>query len=186
MKSRLLLLALPLVFFACEADDDEAIEETTTLVGLWTVTAYDLYSGSTCTGTPVWGLDSLTAMFGDGMNLAFDFTEDEVSLNMLFSAEAMCSMMGATLDGDSCLSGQGNLAIADVCQQAEGTYADGTCTMSDEDPLSYTTVDDAITLTEYAGTDSAEVQTGTWAITNNVLTMTVADDSSCANYTLSK
>ena len=184
MKSRLLLLALPLFFFACEADDEEAIEETS-LVGSWTITAYDLYSGPTCTGTPEWGLDSLTAMFGDDMSLSMEFTEDAVSFNMNLSADAICSMMGATIDGDSCLSEHGNLAYADVCVMLDGTYANSTCTITDE-TSDYTTEDDAITITTYAGTDSAEVQTGTWAITNNVLTMTVADDSSCANYTLSK
>ena len=185
MKSRLLLLALPLFFFACEADDDEAIEETTTLVGLWTVTAYDLYSGSTCTGTPVWGLDSLTAMFGDDMSLSMEFTEDAVSFNMNLSADAICSMMGATIDGDSCLSEYGNLASADVCVTLGGTYANSTCTITDN-TSDYTTEDDAITITTYAGTDSAEVASGNWAITNNVLTLTVVDDSNCANYTLSK
>ena len=184
MKSRLLLLALPL-FFACEDAADPATTEDPTLVGSWTVTSFVQYDGPTCTGTPEWGLDSLTAMFGDGMTIGMDFTADAVSMNMNLTADAICSMMGATLDGDSCLSEYGNLATADVCVTLGGTYANSTCTMT-ENALSYTTVDDAITMTEYAGTDSAEVQTGTWAITNNVLTMTVADDSSCANYTLSK
>jgi hypothetical protein len=185
MKSRLLLLALPLFFFACEADDEEAIEETTTLVGLWTVTSYVQYSEPTCTGTPEWGLDSLTAMFGDGMTIAMDFTADAVSMNMNLTADALCSILGATVDGDSCLSEHGNLATADVCVMLDGTYANSTCTMT-EDSSVYTTVDDAITMTTYAGTDSAEVQTGTWSISGDVLTLSLADSSSCANYTLSK
>ena len=187
MKSKLLFV-IPLMFFACEdaADPDPATTEDPTLVGSWTVTSYVQYSGPTCTGTPEWGLDSLTAMFGDGMVLGMDFTADAVNRNMNLTADALCSMAGGTLDGDSCVSENGSLAIADFCVMLDGTYANSTCTTT-EDALHYTTVDDAITMTEHAGTDSAEVHTGTWSISGDVLTISsLASDSSCANYTLSK
>ena len=72
MNSRLILLALPLVFFACEADADDP-----TLVGTWNATAFDEYSGATCTGTPGWTLDSTKAIFGDDVTLTVEFTEDQ-------------------------------------------------------------------------------------------------------------
>jgi hypothetical protein len=58
--------------------------------------------------------------------------------------------------------------------------------LGDSETSSYTTVDDAITMTQFAGTDSAEVQTGTWSIASDVLTMSLATDSSCTSMTLSK
>ena len=72
MNYKLLFLALPILFFACEAD-----EEDPTLIGLWTVTAYEDYEGTTCSGTPEWTLDSMSAMFGDDFSLTMDFTADE-------------------------------------------------------------------------------------------------------------
>jgi hypothetical protein len=183
MNSRLILLALPLVFFACEAD-----EEVTTVVGSWTVTAFDEYSGATCTGTPEWTLDSTKAIFGDAMTLTVEFTEDQVTMSsdLSLSADALCAMMGATLEGDSCIATQGNWAVDAVCTMMEGTYANSTCSLGDSETSSYTTVDDAITMTQFAGTDSAEVQTGTWSISADVLTMSLATDSSCTSMTLSK
>jgi hypothetical protein len=183
MNSRLILLALPLVFFACEADADDP-----TLVGTWNATAFEEYSGATCTGTPEWTLDSTKAIFGDDVTLTVEFTEDQVIMTSGFSlsADALCAMMGATLEGDSCIATQGNVAVDAVCTMMEGTYANSTCSLGDSETSSYTTVDDAITMTQFAGTDSAEVQTGTWSISADVLTMSVADDSSCTNMTLSK
>ena len=78
------------------------------------------------------------------------------------------------------------MPIDSMCLDFGGVLSDGICSVTDINTSDYTTEDDAITITTYAGTDSAEVQTGTWAITNNVLTMTVSDDSSCTNITLSK
>ena len=184
MNSRLILLALPLVFFACEADADDP-----TLVGSWTVTAFDEYSGATCTGTPEWTLDSTKAIFGDAMTLTVEFTEDQVTMSsdLSLSADALCTMIGATLEGDSCIATQGNLAVDELCvNMMEGTYANSTCSMGDSETSSYTTVEDAITVTHYAGTDSAEVETGTWSIASDVLTMSLASDSSCTSMTLSK
>ena len=45
---------------------------------------------------------------------------------------------------------------------------------------------DAITFTEYAGTDSAAITLGIISITNNILNITVSDDSSCTVITASK
>ena len=47
MKSKLLLLVLPLFFFACEAE-----EEGAPLLGTWTITNFEQYEGPNCTGTP--------------------------------------------------------------------------------------------------------------------------------------
>ena len=187
MNYKLLFLALPILFFACEAD--EADEAVTTVVGSWTVTAFDEYSGATCTGTPEWTLDSTKAMIGDGsMTLTVEFTEDQVTMtsDISLSADALCTMIGATLEGDSCISENGNSAVDELCVWMEGTYANSTCSLGDSETSSYTTVEDAITVTHYAGTDSAEVETGTWSIASDVLTMSLASDSSCTSMTLSK
>ena len=187
MNYKLLFLALPILFFACEAD-----EEDPTLIGSWTVTAYDEYEGPTCSGTPEWTLDSMSAMFGDDLTLTMDFTADEntMSMSASLSAEALCSMMGGTLDGDSCgFSYYGlsaNFPLDEVCLEMGGTYANSSCAITQSETRSYSTEDDAITFTYAAGTDSAEVETGTWSISGDVLTMSVAGDSSCTNITLSK
>ncbi len=185
MNSRLILLALPLVFFACEADEDDP-----TLIGSWTVTAFDEYSGASCTGTPEWTLDSITAS-GQNLSLTMEFTEDQVTMvsDASMSADAICTMMGGTLDGDSCGFSPyyGNFAVDEMCvNMMEGTYANSTCSRGDSETSSYTTDEDAITVTHYAGTDSAEVETGTWSIASDVLTMSLASDSSCTSLTLSK
>ena len=187
MNYKLLFLALPILFFACEAD-----EEDPTLIGLWTVTTYEAYEGTTCSGTPEWTLDSMSAMFGDDLSLTMDFTADEVTLNSSasLSAEVLCSMMGGTLDGDTCgisiFGYSGNIPVDSMCFEMEGTYANSSCTITDSDTRLYSTEDDAITVTYAAGTDSAEVETGTWSISGDILTMSVAGDSSCTNFTLSK
>lgn len=187
MNPRLLLLALPLVFIACEADEDDP-----TLIGSWTVTAMEEYSGTSCSGTPETTLDSMTAIFGDDVTLSMDFTEDEVTfgLDASLSAEYLCSMMGGTLDGDSCGISYGtmsmNYPVDSLCFMLDGTYSNSSCSLSNSETSSYTTDEDVITLTQYAGTDSANVQTGTWSIASDVLTISVADDSSCTNMTLTK
>jgi len=187
MNYKLLFLALPILFFACEAD-----EEDPTLIGLWTVTAYEDYEGTTCSGTPDWTLDSMSAIFGDDLSLTMDFTADELtrSMSASLSAEVLCSMMGGTLDGDSCgfsfFGYSANMPLDEICLEMEGTYANSSCAITDSETLSYSAEDAAITITAYAGTDSAEVETGTWSISGDVLTMSVAGDSSCTNITLSK
>lgn len=187
MNYKLLFLALPILFFACEAD-----EEDPTLIGLWTVTAYEDYEGTTCSGTPDWTLDSMSAIFGDDLSLTMDFTADENTMIMSasLSADALCSMMDGTLDGDSCgfsLYGySANMPLDEVCLEMGGTYANSSCAISDSETRSYSTENDAITFTYAAGTDSAEVETGTWSISGDILTMSVAGDSSCTNFTLSK
>jgi hypothetical protein len=190
MNYKKLFLALPILFFACESE-----EEDPTLIGSWTVTAYDEYSGTTCSGTPEWTLDSMSAMFGDDLSLTMDFTADENTMIMSasLSADALCSMMTdglGTLNGDSCGFAIGdysvNMPLDEVCLEMGGTYANSSCAISDSESRSYSTEDDAITFTYAAGTDSAEVETGTWSISGDVLTMSVAGDSSCTNFTLSK
>ena len=187
MNYKLLFLALPILFFACEAD-----EEDPTLIGSWTVTAYDEYEGPTCSGTPEWTLDSMSAMFGDDFSLTMDFTADEntMSMSASLSAEALCSMMSGTLDGDSCgfsfYGFSANVSLDEICLGMEGTYENSSCAITQSETRSYSTEDDAITFTYAAGTDSAEVETGTWSISGDVLTMSVAGDSSCTNITLSK
>ena len=187
MNYKLLFLALPILFFACEAD-----EEDPTLIGSWTVTAYEDYEGPTCSGTPEWTLDSMSAMFGDDFSLTMDFTADEntMSMSASLSAADLCSMMGGTLDGDSCgfsyYGYSANMPLDEVCLELGGTYANSSCAIIDSETRSYSTEDDAITFTYAAGTDSAEVETGTWSISGDVLTMSVAGDSSCTNLTLSK
>ncbi len=187
MNYKLLFLALPILFFACEAD-----EEDPTLIGSWTVTAYEDYEGTTCTGTPEWTLDSMSAMFGDDLTLTMDFTADEntMSMSASLSAADLCSMMGGTLDGDTCgISIFGfsiNIPADSMCFEMGGTYANSSCAITQSETRSYSTEDDAITFTYAAGTDSAEVETGTWSISGDVLTMSIAGDSSCTNFTLSK
>jgi len=190
MNYKLLFLALPILFFACEAD-----EEDPTLIGSWTVTAWEGYEGTTCSGTPDWTLDSLSADFGDDLTLTMDFTADENTMIMSasLSADALCSMMTGglgTLNGDSCGFAIGdysvNMPLDEICLGMEGTYANSSCAITQSETRSYSTEDDAITFTYAAGADSAEVETGTWSISGDVLTMSVAGDSSCTNLTLSK
>ena len=187
MNYQKLFLALPLLFFACESE-----EEVPTLIGSWTVTAYEDYQGTTCSGTPELTLDSMSAMFGDDLSLTMDFTADEntMSMSASLSAEALCSMMYGTLDGDSCgfsfYGYSANVSLDEICLGMEGTYENNSCAITQSETRSYSTEDDAITFTYAAGTDSAEVETGTWSISGDILTMSVAGDSSCTNFTLSK
>jgi hypothetical protein len=187
MNYKKIILALPILFFACESE-----EEVPTLIGSWTVTAYEDYQGTTCSGTPEWTLDSMSAMFGDDLSLTMDFTADENTMSMSASlfAEALCSMMSGTLDGDSCgfsfYGFSANVSLDEICLGMEGTYENSSCAITQSETRSYSTEDDAITFTYAAGTDSAEVETGTWSISGDVLTMSVAGDSSCTNFTLSK
>ena len=186
MNYKKLFLALPILFFACESE-----EEDPTLIGSWTVTAFEEYEGPTCSGTPESTLDSMSAMFGDDLSLTMDFTADELTMSMSasLSAEALCSMMTdglGTLNGDTCEVFSVNIPLDEVCLEMGGTYANSSCAISDSETRSYSTEDDAITFTYAAGTDSAEVETGTWSISGDVLTMSVAGDSSCTNFTLSK
>jgi hypothetical protein len=98
--------------------------------------------------------------------------------------------MGGTLDGDSCgfsyYGYSANMPLDEVCLEMGGTYANSSCAITDTETRSYSTEDDAITFTYATGTDSAEVETGTWSISGDVLTMSVAGDSSCTDLTLSK
>ena len=187
MNYKKLILALPMLFFACESE-----EEVPTLIGSWTVTAYEDYQGTTCSGTPEWTLDSMSAMFDDDLSLTMDFTADEntMSMSASLSAEALCSMMSGTLDGDSCgfsfYGFSANVSIDEIFLGMEGTYENSSCAITQSETRSYSTEDDAITFTYAVGTDSAEVETGTWSISGDVLTMSVAGDSSCTNFTLSK
>tara|TARA_B100000029_G_scaffold415476_1_gene419288 strand:- start:314 stop:883 length:570 start_codon:yes stop_codon:yes gene_type:complete len=184
MKSKLLLLPILLAFFACEAE-----EEGDSLVGTWEVTGMDYYSGSSCTGTPVSNLDSVASVFGDNFNITSVFTEDDVTTTMdaSLSAEDICGMMGATLSGDSCGLAIGtftfNMPVDSVCFNMGGSYANSTCSVTDVSVSDYTTDGDVITFTTYAGTDSAEVETGNWSITNDILTITTSDDTSCTRIT---
>ena len=187
MNYKLLFLALPILFFACEAD-----EEDPTLIGLWTVTAYEDYEGTTCSGTPASNLDSMTANFGNNFAWTFEFTEETVTntMNLSLSDEDMCSMWGGTLSGDSCsvewFGLTMNMPIDSMCFDFGGVLSDGICSVTETNIADYTTDGDAITITENAGTDSAEVSLGTWSITNDILNITVSDDSSCTSLTLSQ
>ena len=187
MKSKLPLLVLPLFFFACEVE-----EEGATLVGTWTLTDYLEYEGTNCTGTPASNLDSMTADFGNNFTWIFEFTKETVTntMNLSLSEENMCSIWGGTLSGDSCsveLFGYTmNMPIDSMCFDFGGALSDGICSVTETNIADYTTDGDAITITENAGTDSAEVSLGTWSITNDILIITVSDDSSCTNLTLSQ
>ena len=187
MKSKLLLLMLPLFFFACEAE-----EEGATLVGTWTLTNFEEYEGINCTGIPASNLDSMTADFGNNFAWTFEFTEETVSntMNLSLSDEDMCSMWGGTLSGDSCnvewFGYTMNMPIDSMCFDFGGVLSDGICSVTETNIADYTTDGDAITITGNEGTDSAEVSLGTWSISGDVLTMSVAGDSSCTNLTLSK
>ena len=187
MKSKLLLLVLPLFFFACEAE-----EEGATLVGTWTLTDYEEYEGTNCTGTPSWNMDSLAADFGNNFTWMFEFTAETVTntMKLSLSDEDMCSMWGGTLSGDSCsvewFGYTMNMPIDSMCFDFGGVLSDGICSVTETNIADYTTDGDAITITGNEGTDSAEVSLGTWSISGDVLTMSVAGDSSCTNLTLSK
>ena len=187
MKPKLLLLLLSLFFFACETEEEDA-----TLVGTWTLTDYEEYEGINCTGTPIWNMDSLVADFGDNFTWMFEFTAETVinTMNLSLSYEDMCSMWGGTLSGDSCnveLFGYTmNMPIDSMCFDFGGVLSDGICSVTQTNIADYTTDEDAITITDNAGTDSAEVSLGTWSITNDILNIIVSDDSSCTNLTLSQ
>ena len=187
MNYKKFILALPIIFFACESEEDDP-----TLLGLWTATSFEGYASTTCSGTPESTLESMSAIFGDDFSLTMNFTADEVILGSSASlaASALCSMLFGTLDGDSCgisLFGTTiNMPVDSMCFDMGGTYANSNCTITNSETSSYSTDGDAITVTHAAGTDSAEVETGTWSISGDVLTMSIAGDSSCTNFTLSK
>ena len=187
MNYKKFILALPIIFFACESEEDDP-----TLLGLWTATSFEEYASTTCSGTPEFTFDSMSAVFGDDFSYTMNFTADEITLgsSASLSANALCSMLGGTLDGDSCgISFFGitnNMPVDSMCFDMGGTYANSNCAITNSETSSYSTDGDAITVTHAAGTDSAEVETGTWSISGDVLTMSIAGDSSCTNFTLSK
>ena len=74
-----------------------------------------------------------------------------------------------------------------LCVQfAGGTYSNGNCDIIESVTFDYLLDGDAITFTEYAGTDSVATTTGVVNITNDILNVTVSDDSSCSIITASK
>ena len=189
MNYKLLLLVLPLMFFACETEADE---DDPTLVGMWTVTSALEYANTDCSGAAENTLDSMKAIFGSSAVFSIDFTETTMtsSFGGSMTAEELCGMMGGTLDGDSCgisfYTISMNYPIDSLCIMMEGSYANSECSINFTDTADYTTDGDAITITFEAGTDSAEVETGTWAIANDVLTINTTSDSSCTKLTMSK
>ena len=137
-------------------------------------------------------LDSMTADFGNNFAWTFEFTEETVTntMNLSLSDEDMCSMWGGTLSGDSCsvewFGYTMNMPIDSMCFDFGGVLSDGICSVTETNIADYTTDGDAITITDNAGTDSAEVSLGTWSITDDILNITVSDDSSCTSLTLSQ
>ena len=187
MKSKLVLLIIPIMFFACEADDDDP-----TLIGSWTVTFLLEYANTECSGAAENTLNSMKAIFGSSAVFSIDFTETTItqSFSGSMTNEDMCGMMGGTLDGDICSATFYGYTISismdTLCLEMDGSYANGECSINSTETYDYTTDDDAITITFAAGTDSAEVQTGTWGIANDVLTISTTGDSSCTKLTMSK
>ena len=191
MNYKLLLLILPLMFFACEDVTDGGPADPT-LVGMWTVTSALEYANTDCSGAAENTLDSIKAIFGSSAVFSIDFTETTMtsSFGGSMTAEELCGMMGGTLDGDSCGVSFGtismNFPVDSLCFEMGGSYANSECSINFTDTADYTIDGDAITITFDAGTDSSEVDAGTWAIANDVLTINTTSDSSCTKLTMSK
>jgi hypothetical protein len=189
MKSKLVLLIIPIMFFACETEADE---DDPTLVGSWTITSMMEYANTDCSGAGENSLDSMKAIFGSSTVFSVDFTETTMtsSFGGTLTDEDLCGLIGGTMDGDTCsLSAYGfsmTFPMDTLCLEMEGSYANSECSINFTQTADYTTDGDAITITFDAGTDSAAVETGTWAIANDVLTVSTTSDSSCTKLTMSK
>ena len=184
------------MFFACE--DEEGMNELN-IVGSWNITSQYDYENSNCTGQYESSLDSLKDQWGaNNVSSQMDFTNSKftstygLSLNDEDLCNAMTENEGSIDDtGDSCLitynSFSYGFSLDTLCiELAGGTYLNGNCNIIESGTFDYLLDGDAITFTEYAGTDSAAITLGVVNITNNILNLTVSDDSSCTIITASK
>ena len=184
------------MFFACE--DEEGLEELN-IVGSWNITSQHNYENSNCTGQYESSLDTLKDQWGENnVSSQMDFTNSQftstygLSLNDEDLCNAMTENEGSIDDtGDSCLitynSFSYGFSLDTLCiELAGGTYTNGNCDIIESVTFDYLLDGDAITFTEYAGTDSAAITLGIISITNNILNITVSDDSSCTVITASK
>jgi len=189
MKTKLMMVCLLLSVFymACEEDDAEAGAgsepgDPTMLIGTWSVTSYRIYETPDCTGDYESGLDSLQAQLGAGAEMNLSVTADslDIGFSVTMTDEELCALMNGTVDGDSCSTDYMAVNLSDFCTDTTffgGTYSSDGCTISDNlGALEYTVDGNAITLT-----DSAEVLTGEWSITDNTLDLFFGGDSGC-NY----
>ena len=187
MNKKLIALMMPLVFFACEGEDD--VDDVVTLTGgTWLVSSiveYDqsgLDEGEPCSGTVV-----EEEVWTEEFSLALAFTEDgEVTVTYSFSlnGESICTSWDGVLinDGADCFdenmlqyndndTSDATVSMDTLCGWWDGQYSNGICSGSESDVSNYSTDGDLITITTYAGTDSAEVDNGVFSITDNVLSL---------------
>ena len=197
MKIKFIWYILPIfMFFACE--DEEEMDELN-IVGSWNITSQHDYENSNCTGQYESSLDTLKDQWGENnVSSQMDFTNSQftstygLSLNDEDLCNAWTENEGSIDDtGDSCLitynSFSYGFSLDTLCiELAGGTYSNGNCDIIESVTFDYLLDGDAITFTEYAGTDSAAITLGIISITNNILNITVSDDSSCTVIIASK
>ena len=211
MNKKLVVLMTPLLFLACESEEE--IEDIITLAGgEWVVSSIaehdqsDLDAGEPCSG-PVVDEEVLTEEF----SLTLAFTESGgVTATNSFSLNGvlLCTDWDGVLinDGADCFdenmlqyndndTSDATVSMDTLCGWWGGQYSDGTCSGSDSQISSYSTDGDVITVTTYAGTDSAEVDNGVFSITDNILTLCLLeieyyddgqDDGTYYSYTATK
>jgi hypothetical protein len=188
MKSKLVLLIIPFMFFACEEETDEGPADPT-LVGSWTASVSS-YNSPDCSA------DSLE-FSGTG---TATYTETTLMAEYTFSIgtfEDFCTEAGGTLNGvgDSCtVSAYGYSMSIDesyfadsLCIPAGGAIgSDGACMLTETATLDYTIDGTDYCETIDAGTDSSETDCGTIDLSATSATITFSDDSTCTVIELSK
>ena len=188
MKSKLVLLIIPLMFFACEdASDPEKPPKDPTLVGSWTASISE-YNSPDCSADSLEFSATGTATYGETTLLA----EYTFSIGTF---EDFCAEVGGTMDGDSCtVSAYGYSMSIDesyfadsLCIPEGGTIdSDGACVITGMDTLDYTIDGTDYCETIDAGTDSSETDCGTIDLSATSATITFSDDSTCTVIELSK
>lgn len=200
MNNKLIMFLLPLFFFACESDEESANESLAG--GTWTVNSIVGYPNSeTCDGTS--GIEILTE--GYGFSFAFTDAGDVTAINTFnLSADTLCAGWDGVLvnGGADCFDEAmlnyytgadtvyATVSMDTLCDWWDGDYANNFCSGTESQISEYSTDGGVLTLTHYPGTDSSEVETGTYIIDGNQLTLDMVevedDTSTCYTYSAQK
>jgi|Marorgknorr_s2lv_1036017.scaffolds.fasta_scaffold54271_2 hypothetical protein len=204
MNNKLIVLLLPLFFFACESDEEDANESLAG--GTWTVNSIMAYPDSeTCDGSLA--IEILTE--GYGFSFAFTDAGDVTAINTFnLSADTLCAGWDGVLinGGADCFdeamlndytgadTAYATVSMDTLCDWWDGDYSNNFCSGTESQISEYSTDGGVLTLTHYSGTDSSEVETGTYIIDGNQLTLDMVeteDDegttySTCYKYSAQK
>jgi len=174
MKTKLYLILIMLFTFGCEDTD---VTSELSLLGTWNVTSSKSYENLECTGVFENVLDSTIALIGDSFlqTLTVSETQAVMGFEALLTSSDLCDQINGTLVGDSCVSEYYQLSVSldTLCANFDGTLTSNGCSLSQSDSLGLLILDGmTLQLIEHAGTDSADVMSLSYLLTETTLTLT--------------